>query len=94
MKTTTVGPGTDASLDAVLHAAGLSRKHIPTQEAVRKGSWLFGYKYLDLAAALRRTYWWGRNDISFGDCLTHDLVRARSALSFISDKGTPIQEEK
>lgn len=59
--------------------------------AVRKGNWLFGYKYLDLALQ-RRVAWLGAREGVYADCLTPDLEKAKRALVRVNDKGTPIKE--
>lgn len=61
--------------------------------AVRKGSWLFGYKYLDLTPQ-RKIYWLDAKEGVDGYCLTPNLERAKHALARLKDFGTPIQEEK
>lgn len=46
--------------------------------AVRKGIWIFGYKYLDLKSF---GFWWEKGERHFNDCLTDDEELAMAEFS-------------
>ena len=54
---------------------------------VRKGSWLFGYLYLDFTSA--RMYWWDLNSQFSSAIRTNSYNKAFKAAQRISDKGSP-----
>lgn len=55
--------------------------------AIRKGNWLFGYKYMDLTIS---NIWWRRGSRHFRDCLTDDVDSLRAEVMQYKDYGQKV----